>query len=266
MAVTTAIAPGGLVFRAGKVSAIWMRHYVAFRSGWVIESTAILLEPLFMLVAIGFGIGRFVDNIAPGFTYQEFVAPGVVVGSAMWHSLFSCAWGAYQRMQTHKVYETMLTAPVNLSELAAGEIVWGATRSIMTTVAVLAAAAALGLISSPWAVLVIAIGFLTGLVFGGMGLIYASIAPSTHSLTLIFTMIGTPLFFFSGAFFPIDSLPDFIEPLAWAMPLTPAVHVARGLSTAEFALSHLYSVLYLAGLAAVFYPIAIRLLRRRLLI
>ena len=253
-------------FRPRNVAGVWMRHYVAFRSGWLVESTAIVLEPMFILLAVGFGIGRFVSDIAPGLTYQEFVAPGIIAGNAMWHALFQCSWGAYQRMQTHRVYETMLTAPVNMSELAAGEIAFGATRSLMTTVAVLATAAALGLIGSPWAILIVGVGLLTGLVFGGMGLVFAAIAPSSHSLTLVFTMVGTPLFFFSGAFFPIASLPDWLEPVAWALPLTPAVHASRGLATGEFGLTHLYALLYLTGLALLLYPLATRLLRRRLIV
>ena len=253
-------------FRIANVVSVWLRHVTAFRRVWVVDLTAILLEPLFVLVGVGFGIGHFVENISPGFTYQDFIAPGIIVGNAMFHAIFECSWGAYQRMRTQAIYDAIITAPVNVNELAAGEIIWGATRAAMTTGAVLAAAAALGLIHSPLAVFVIPIGFLTGLVFGGVGLSFASIARSSHSLMLVFTTIATPLFFFSGTFFPVDSLPRWLQPVAWALPLTPAVHAARGLTSGDFGLGHVYAILYLLGLAAVFYPIATMLLRRRILV
>lgn len=252
--------------RLSRVIAIWMRHFVAFRSGWMVEATGIILEPMFILIAIGFGVGQFVDQITPNLTYQEFIAPGVVVGSAMWHALFHCSWGAYQRMKEQHLYETILITPVNLSELVGGEIMWGATRSVMTTTAVLGVASILGLISSPFSIFIIVVGFFAGLMFGAIGLICAATAPNNHSLMLVFTMIGSPLFFFGGVFFPIDSLPDYLEPVAWVMPLTPAVHIARGLSLGEFDLSHIYSVIYMVGLVALLCPVATALLKRRVFV
>lgn len=252
-------------FRIRNVVGVWIRHYTAFRHVWLVESTAILIEPLFVLLAVGFGIGQFVEDIADDLSYREFVTPGIIMGNAMFHALFEGSWGAYQRLKTHRIYDTILTAPVNMSELAAGEIIWGATRALMTTSAVLAAAAALGLVSSPWVVLVPFAGVLTGLVFAGIGLMFAAVAPSTHSLMLVFTMVATPLFFGSGAFFPIDTLPGWLEPAAWALPLTPAVHVARGMAVGTLGASEVFAVLYMLGLAAIFYPVAVLLLRRRLI-
>ncbi len=264
--MATAISTPRVDFRPRNVYGVWLRHWLAFKAGWLVDSSAIVIEPVFILLAVGFGIGRFVENISEGLTYQEFVAPGIIAANAMWPALFNCSWGAYQRMENHKVYETMISAPVNLSELAAGEIVWGATRSLMTTAAVLTIAAMLGLIDSPLAILILPVGVLIGLVFGGMGLIYASIAPSQHSMMLIFTLIGTPIFFFSGAFFPIDSLHSAVQPIAWVMPLTGGVHAARGLATGDFGLGEVFGLLYLAGLAFAFYPIAFLLLRRKLVL
>ncbi len=264
--MTASIITSRIDFRPRNVYGIWTRHWMSFKGGWIVESSAIVIEPLFILLAVGFGIGRFVENISDGLSYQEFVAPGIIAANAMWPALFNCSWGAYQRMENHHVYETMLSAPVNLSELAAGEIAWGATRSAMTTAAVLAIAAMLGLLNSPLAILILPVGVLIGLVFGGMGLIYASIAPSQHSMMLIFTLIGTPIFFFSGAFFPIDSLHSSVQPIAWAMPLTGGVHAARGLATGEFGMGEVYGLLYLTGLALTFYPVAFLLLRRKLVV
>ena len=105
---------------------------------------------------------------------------------------------------------------------------------------------------------------LIGMQFGALGLIFAALAPNVHVLSLSFTVVATPLYFFSGAFFPISVLPDWVEPIAWAAPLTPAVHLARGFATGSLEMSHLFAALYVLGLSAVLIPIASVLLRRRL--
>lgn len=264
--MTTTTAVRSETFRVRNVTGVWLRHFTAFKRGYHIETSAIVVEPALILLAMGFGVGRLVGDLPGGVTYAVFVAPGIMVGNAMWHSIFECSWGAYRRMQIQKIYESILTAPVNMRELAAGEIGWGMTRAVMTTAAVLAVTGVVGLIESPWALGVLLIGALTGLVFGGMGLMFAAIAPTTHSLTLVFTLVATPLFFFSGSFFPLEALPDFLEPVAWALPLTPAVQAARGFATGSVGATELYSILYLVVLAAVFYPLATLLLRRRLIV
>ena len=105
---------------------------------------------------------------------------------------------------------------------------------------------------------------LIGMQFGAMGLIFAAVSPNVHILSLTFTVVATPLYFFSGAFFPISVMPDWVEPIAWAAPLTPGVHLARGFVIGELGMSHLYSALYVLALTAVLFPIAAVLLHRRL--
>ncbi len=256
-------------FRLRGVVGVWLRHYTAFKAGWMVEMTGILLEPAFILAAVALGIGKLVgelENDNNEISYAVFVTPGIVVGNAMWHSLFECSWGAFRRLQTNRIYDSILAAPVSMRELVMGEIGWGATRALMTTIAVLAFAAITGLVESPWAIGIVLIGILTGLMFGGFGLMAAAIAPSTHMLTLVFTMVGTPLFFFSGTFFPISTLPTWMQPVAWALPLTHPVRIARGFATGDLYLSLLWSLLYIVVATAIFFPLANRLLRRRLLV
>ncbi|MCH7593509.1 MAG: ABC transporter permease [Chloroflexi bacterium] len=261
--------PGRFDFRFRGVAGVWLRHYTAFKGGWMIEMTGILLEPVFILAAVAFGIGKLVGEVeldGGGVRYAVFVAPGIIVGNAMWHALFECSWGAFRRLQTNRIYDSILAAPVSMRELALGEITWGATRALMTTAAVLAFATAIGLVESPWAIGILGIGLLTGFMFGGFGLIAAAIAPSTHMLTLVFTMVGTPLFFFSGTFFPIGTLPGWVQPIAWSLPLTHPVRIARALAAGDLHMGLLWSLLYLIVAALVFYPVATHLLRRRLLV
>ncbi|MFW6174577.1 MAG: ABC transporter permease [Chloroflexota bacterium] len=255
-----------LDFRARSVAGVWMRHFIAFRRGWMIETTGVILEPVMVLAALAFGIGGLVGEVNNEISYAVFVAPGVVIGNAMFHSLFECSWGAFRRLQTNRIYDSILAAPVSMFELAMGEIVWGATRSLMTTVAVMVFAVAFGLLESPLGILMLAVGFATGLMFGAVGLVFAAVAPTTHALMLVFTVFATPLFFFTGAFFPIETLPDWLEPFAWALPLAHPIHISRGLATGDLSVTHLYSLAYMIVVTIAFFPVATYLLKRRLLV
>ena len=260
MAVAQSMYTGGI--RPRSIAGIWFRHALVLRHTWLPSMAWYFVEPFVVLVAIAIGIGRLVENV-DGIPYALFVTPGVIAGSAMFHAIFECSWGAFFRIQKG-VFETTLTAPVSTRELALGEISWAVTRAIITATCVGVVAAALGWIESAYGVGVLFAAALVGVQFGALGLIFAALAPNIHILSLTFTVVASPLYFFSGAFFPISVLPDWVEPIAWAAPLTPAVHLARGFSTGSLEMSHLLSALYLMGLSAVLIPIAVTLLHRRL--
>lgn len=242
---------------------VWRRHAVCLLRTWKVALTWFLIEPAFVLIAMGAGVGRLIDELPGHGSYAEFVTPGMIVGMAMFHALFECAWGCFNRIQQGTM-ETMLTAPVTLAELAAGEVLWGATRAIISTLAVGGFALMLGwlpLSALPGVALIAAI---IGLQFGAIGLCFAAASPSLSTLTLVFTVLATPLFFFSGSFFPIEVLPQWLQPLAWLAPLTPGVHLARGFAVGAMDMTHAWSALYLAVLSVSFFPIAVKLLQRRL--
>ena len=251
---------GGIRLRS--IAGMWFRHVLVLRHTWLTAMTWYFVEPFVVLVAVGVGIGRLVENV-DGVPYAVFVTPGIIAGSALFHAIFECSWGAFFRIQKG-VYETILTAPVNTRELTLGEILWAMSRSVITATCIGAVAAVFGWIESPLGVGVLLAAALVGMQFGALGLIFAALAPNIHILSLTFTVVASPLYFFSGSFFPISVLPDWVEPIAWAAPLTPAVHLARGFTTGSLEISHLFSVVYMLCVSAVLIPIAATLLHRRL--
>jgi lipooligosaccharide transport system permease protein len=264
MAQRSIALPGGHRIRTRSVTGIWLRHWAAYVRYWKIMVTWVLVEPAVVLVAVGFGIGQLDPQVEGSQDYAVFVTPGIIIGSAMFHALFETSWNAYQRIDD-QIYETQLTTPVSIFELTLGDISWAVTRSLMTTAAVALFAVALGWIDHWMAVGIIIPAILSGFVFGAMGFLFAATAPYTVFLSLVFTLVATPLYFFSGSFFPIEVLPDWAEPIAWAMPLTPAVHMARGFATNALEISHLWSGIYLVALIGLFWPISVWLMRRRLI-
>ena len=248
--------------RLRSIAGIWFRHALVLRRTWLPSMTWYFVEPFVALMAIGLGIGALVDDV-DGLPYAQFVTPGIIAGSAMFHAIFECSWGAFFRIQKG-MYETTMTAPVSTRELAMGDISWAMSRAVITAFCIGAVAAAFGWIDNVSGVGVLLAAALIGMQFGALGLIFAAVSPNVHVLSLTFTVVATPLYFFSGAFFPISVLPDWVEPIAWAAPLTPAVHLARGFVTGDLGTSHLISALYVLGITAVLFPIAASLLHRRL--
>jgi lipooligosaccharide transport system permease protein len=255
-----------LAFRRRSLAGVWLRHAVVLLRTWRVAITWFFVEPVFVLVAIGFGIGRMVgdEKVDGALGYALFVTPGVIIGTAMFHSIFECAWSAFQRVQ-QGLYETMLTTPLTLPELVCGEILWGTTRAAISTFAVGGFALVIGWLPLGAAPGVLAAALLVGILFAEIGLLFAALAPTMSALSLVFTLVATPLYFFCGAFFPIAVLPAWLQPVAWAAPLTSAVHLARGFTEGGLGTTHVWATLYLVVLIAVLYPLVELLLRRRLI-
>ena len=264
-----------LRLRWRSVWAVWRRHMLALGRVWHVAVTWFVVEPAVVLLAVALGIGRLVGDMGGQGSYAVFVAPGIVIGTAMFHAIFESSWSVFQRIQ-QDLYETFLTAPVTVAEIVLGELTFAVTRALLSTLAVGGFAIAFGWI--PFAALpaLLLVSVAVGVVFGGIGLLFAALSPTVHALSLVFTLVATPLYFFSGAFFPVSVLPDWLEPAAWAAPLTPLVHLARGFcavfatgpaasGAAALDAGHLLAAGYVLALALLLVPLAERQLRRRLL-
>jgi lipooligosaccharide transport system permease protein len=167
-------------------------------------------------------------------------------------------------METHHVYEAILFTPLEPEDIVMGEVIWGATRSVLTGVAVLVAILVFGLVDSPMAIAVIPSAFLIGVAVGSLAMTYTAVAPSIGSLNNFFTLFVVPMSFFCGIFFPVDRLPAAAQVAAWALPLTPGVALIRGFTAGDLSWMMLLWVLELVVVAAVGLTMASILLRRRL--
>ena len=248
-------------YRAARV---WQRNRDVFLRLWKTEVGGIIAEPIVILTAMGFGLGVYVVDIN-GKTYGEFVAPGIIASFAMFHAVFECTFSTYLRMETHRIFDGIIVTPVSVEDLVVGEIAWGATRSTLTATAILAFSYVLGLVSSPWALLIIPVSFVVGLMFASIAMTVTALVPYLNSLNSFFTLFVTPMWFFSGVFFPLNELPAPISTLAWASPLTPATHLVRGLAFGELDRTLLGSFVMMMGFLAFFLTLSLRVMRRRLI-
>jgi lipooligosaccharide transport system permease protein len=167
-------------------------------------------------------------------------------------------------MEERKTFDAIIATPLNVEDVVAGEIFWGATRGFMTGVIILVIVAAFQLVPSPWALLVPFLSFVHGVMFAAIAVFFTSLVPSFYTFNHVFTLFITPMFFFSGVFFPLDQFPSLVQNLSWIAPLTPVVMLTRALFKGEFELIHLAALAYIVAISALFFALALWKMRRRL--
>ncbi len=244
---------------------VWQRNRDVFFKLWHSEAPGFLAEPVIILLAMGLGLGAYV-GLVNGQKYIEFIAPGIIASYAMFSASFECTYGSFVRMEYQKTYDAIIATPLNVEDVVAGEIFWGATRSLMTGTVILVIAAAFQLVPSPWAALIPILSFLQGIMFASIAILFTSIVPAIYSFNYYFTLFITPMFFFSGVFFPLSSFPEIVQTLSWVAPLTPAVHLTRALVNGEFHLNLLWALALIIVLAVLFFSISLVTMRRRLIV
>ena len=185
---------------------VWQRNRDAVLRAWKVEFGGVLVEPFILLFAMGFGLGPYIGNMGD-LTYAEFIAPGVLASYAMFHATFDATYGAYLRMESHHIYEAMLFTPMEPRDIVLGEVMWGATRSVISASAVLVTATAFGLVLSPWALLAIPVAYLIGLTFAALAMVLTATATTIGAMNNFFTLFLMPMFYLSGTFFPLERLP-----------------------------------------------------------
>lgn len=244
---------------------VWQRNRDVFLKQWRSEAPGFVIEPFLVLLAMGLGLGSYVA-LEGGESYLEFIAPGIVAGYGMFSATFECTYGSFVRMKVQKTYDAIVATPLSIEDVAAGEVFWGATRALLTSVVILAVAAVFGLVKSPWAIMVIPLSLLSGLMFSSIALLFTSLAPSIYSFNYYFTLFMTPMFFFSGVFFPLDTFPPVVQHLAWILPLTSVANLSRALISGNLGTSALWELMIIIGLVTVFFPLSLYSMRRRLLV
>ncbi|HEX6585237.1 MAG TPA: ABC transporter permease [Solirubrobacterales bacterium] len=244
-------------------AAIWMRNARVFSKLWRGALLPTFLDPFLYLLALGFGLGTYVATIN-GIPYKEFIAPGLIASAAMWSSAFETTYNVYFRMNELRLYDNVLSTPVEVQDVVAGDLAWSASRSTVYGVVVLVVVSAFGLVSSGWAVLIPPFVALGGLCFSVIGYTFTALIPKIDLYSYFFTLGITPMFLFSGIFFPFNELPGWVEVVAWFMPLYHLVEITRGLATGPEIVDIALNSAWLAAVSAALFVVPVRALRRKL--
>ena len=133
----------------------------------------------------------------------------------MFATASECTYGTYVRMTYQKTFDAILSTPVNIDDLVAGELMWGATKSMLYGTIIMIVISIFGLVESPVIILAVPVLFVSGLVFAEISMIATAIVPGIDSFSYFFTLLLTPSFLFSGIFFPLDTLPPIVTKIAF---------------------------------------------------
>lgn len=242
---------------------VWQRNFTVYTKLYKSSLALNFVEPVLYLAALGFGLGAFVQEIE-GMPYINFIAPGIIASSAMFAAAYECTYGTYVRMFYQKTFDAILSTPVNIDDLIAGELIWGASKSMLYGTIILAVVSAFGLIGSPWILMVIPVLFISGLIFAQISMIFVAIVPGIDSFNYFYTLLMTPMFLFSGIFFPIDTLPPFVAKLAFFTPLYHMVNVCRSAAFGNIQGS-LWDIAWLVSVAVILAPYPFRMMRKRMI-
>jgi lipooligosaccharide transport system permease protein len=243
---------------------VWRRNLLVWRKLAIPSMLGNLADPLIYMLGLGFGLGAMLSDVG-GMPYIAFLATGIVCSSTMMSASFEAMYSGFSRMHVQKTWEAIMNAPVTLDDVVLGEVVWAASKSLLSGMAVLAVAWVLGVVQSAAALWVIPVVFLTGLAFASLGFVMTALSPSYDFFMYYFTLVITPMMLVSGVFFPVAQLPGWLQAVTQFLPLTHAVELARPLMSGAAPTQVALHLAVLAAYAVAGFSIALVLTRRRLL-
>jgi lipooligosaccharide transport system permease protein len=214
---------------------IVQRNAVVYRRIWRGSVFSSFLQPTLYLMALGFGVGALIDPrraaIPGGVSYLQFLAPGLLTAACMQVATYESSWPVIGKITWARNYYAMLATPIAIDDLVVGELLWMAIRLTTVGTAFLLVAASFGVMPIAAATLLaVPLAVLTGLAFSAPILAYAATLKTGENFNILFRLIITPLFMFSGVFFPIDRLPFPVQWIAKASPLYHGVQLVRALT------------------------------------
>jgi lipooligosaccharide transport system permease protein len=247
---------------------VWQRNLTVYRQSWKISFIPPLLEPLFYLLAFGVGLSALVGNIryqGGEISYVRFIAPALIAITVMNSSFFENTYASFVRMYYQKTFDAMMATPLTVEEIIMGEIIWGATKALIATAIMMVVISFFGLIRYPDGLLLLPLAFLGGLAFGAAGMICTALVPNIELFNLPVFLFITPMFLFSGTFFPVENLPGWAQTTAALLPLTRLVDLSRAFTNGRIDAGLLPGIVYLAAFAAATLPLALFKMRKRLI-
>ena len=115
---------------------VWQRNFLVWKKLAVASVIGNIAEPLITLIAFGYGLGSLIKEIN-GIPYIEFLASGSICMSVMMAASFEALYSAFSRMHVQKTWETLMYTPLTLDDIVLAEMLWAASKSLISGVAIL---------------------------------------------------------------------------------------------------------------------------------
>ncbi|MEE9217732.1 MAG: ABC transporter permease [Acidobacteriota bacterium] len=246
---------------------VWQRNRDVYFVTWMTTMVPPLLEPLLYLLAFGAGVGALLKEVpyrGEMIRYTAFIAPGLLATQVMFQAFFENTYNTFVRMYYQKTFDAIITTPLTIEDVMAGELLWGATKGTIGCSLMMLVISLFGLIHYPHALVLLPFSFLAALFFAGLALCFTGFVPAIDSFNLPTFLLVMPMFLFSGTFFPLEVLPRWAQMLAEVLPLTHVARVMREACLGRLPARIVWDLLYLGVATVPVCLLGIYLMRRRL--
>ena len=247
--------------------AVFEYHLLSYRRTWRSSLLSTFVLPLLTMLGFGVGVGAYVTGGVDGVPYLDWMVPGLIASTAMQISMSESTWPVLGGFEWRRVYFGQADAPLRLSDMIGGHLMFVMFRVLLSTGAFLVVAAAFGTLHSAWSIATLPIAVLVGLAVATPTFAYSASVPSDSYLSIVMRLAVLPMSLFSGVFFPVEQLPVLLRWVAYALPLWHGVDLSRaatlGAAPEWSATGHL---LYLVAWAAAGWWLAVRAFSRRLVV
>lgn len=203
---------------------ITKRNWIVYKQNLLSNIAPTFAEPLFFTFSIGLGVGFYIADVE-GKAYVTYMAPGLAMASAMMTSFFETSYNFYIRYEYEKVYTALMTSPLSVMDIIVGEYIWLGIKGAFMSSGVCLTFLLLGYIEPSAGVFWIPLaGVGVSLTCGSLGFLSSTLVRDINQFQTVYTVLISPMFFFSGVFFPTDRLPPAI---AWLTEISPLYHGVR---------------------------------------
>ena len=243
---------------------VWYRNYMVWKKLAIPSMIGNLADPMIYLFGLGLGLGLLVGQVH-GVSYIAFLAAGTTASSVMMSASFESMYSAFSRMHVQRTWEAIMHAPLTLGDVVLGEVLWAASKAVLSGAAIMIVAGLLGYAQFPGALAALPVIVLAGIAFASLAMIITALAPSYDFFMFYQTLVMTPMLLLSGVFFPLEQLPEGAQKATMVLPLAHAVALIRPLMLGRPVENAAVHLAVLAAYAVVALVVALVLLRRRLL-
>ena len=233
-------------YYAGRPQQVLLRNWISFKSSAWIAVVSGFLEPVLYLLSFGYGIGALVGNISANgaeISYAAYIAPGLLATSAMNGAMLDSTWNVFFKLNESRLYNAMLATSLGPLDVVLGEIAWALMRGGLYATAFTVIVAALGLVTTWWALLAIPAAIIVAFGFASFGMALTSYMKSHHQMNFFYIFL-LPMFLFSGAFYPLTVFPGWGQAIIKALPLRQGIELVTRAMSGEFSIHLLVNITY----------------------
>ena len=240
-----------------------------YRRTWRADVFSSFLNPILYLLAIGVGLGTLVDANLPdgleGVSYLTFLAPGLLVATAMQTGAGEGSWKVMAGIKWQESWKARVASPISTRSLLFGHLLWASARVVMVSVIFAGVMTAFRVAPVFESLLAVGPAALVGIAMASLTTGFTTHLEEVTGLPLYFRFVVIPMFLFSGAFFPIEQLPNWLQPVALVTPMYHGVEMARAIVLgSEPAVAPWASIAYLLVLTGAGIAIALGPMREKL--